>query len=66
MAYTNAQMLDMLDTAIEALLTGKLQSYTIANRSYTKLDLDVLMKSRDHYAQKVTNAEPMEQRVVEF
>jgi hypothetical protein len=42
-----ASLLAQIDTAIEALLTGGAESYTIGTRSVTKLDLDTLFKQRD-------------------
>lgn len=43
---TAASLLAQIDTAIEALLTGGHESYTIGNRSVTKLDLSDLFKQR--------------------
>lgn len=43
---TAASLLAQIDTAIEALLTGGHESYTIGNRSVTKLDLADLFEQR--------------------
>lgn len=43
---TAASLLAQIDTAIEALLTGGHESYTIGNRSVTKLDLSDLFEQR--------------------
>lgn len=41
-----ASLLSQIDTAIEALLTGGASSYSIGNRSVTKLDLGQLFEER--------------------
>lgn len=43
---STASLLSQIDTAIEALLTGGASSYTIGNRSVTKLDLADLLEQR--------------------
>lgn len=43
---TAASLLAQIDAAIEALLTGGHESYTIGNRSVTKLDLADLFEQR--------------------
>ena len=43
---SSAIKLAQIDAAIEALLTGGASSYSIGNRSVTKLDLSSLMKER--------------------
>lgn len=43
---TSQDLLALLDSAIEALLTGGAASYSIGSRSVTKLDLPSLMKER--------------------
>lgn len=43
---TAASLLAQIDSAIEALLTGGHESYTIGNRSVTKLDLKDLFEQR--------------------
>ena len=43
---TYASLLALIDSAIEALLTGGASSYSIGNRSVTKLDLPALMEER--------------------
>jgi hypothetical protein len=40
-------LLSLIDSAIEALLTGGAQSYSIGSRSVTKLDLPSLMEERE-------------------
>ena len=41
-----ASLLALIDTAIEALLTGGASSYSIGSRSVTKLDLPALFEER--------------------
>jgi hypothetical protein len=41
-----ATLLTQIDNAIEALLTGGASSYSIGNRSVTKLDLKSLFEER--------------------
>ena len=41
-----ASLLALIDTAIEALLTGGASSYSIGARSVTKLDLATLFEER--------------------
>lgn len=41
-----ATLLASIEAAITALLTGGASSYSIGNRSVTKLDLDSLLKER--------------------
>lgn len=43
---SSADLLALIDSAIEALLTGGASSYSIGNRSVTKLDLPALMTER--------------------
>ena len=43
---TSAQLLAKVDAAIEALLTGQHESYSLGDRTVTRLDLDSLMKQR--------------------
>lgn len=43
---TATSLLAQIDAAIEALLTGGASSYSIGNRSVTKLDLGVLFEQR--------------------
>ena len=43
---TPQQLLDQIDTAIEALLTGGHSQYSIGSRSVTKLDLPTLFNER--------------------
>lgn len=43
---TPADLLAQIEAAIEALLTGGASSYSIGNRSVTKLDLADLMSER--------------------
>lgn len=43
---TAATLLAQIDAAIEALLTGGASSYSIGNRSVTKLDLGQLFEER--------------------
>jgi len=44
---TYSSLLTQVDTAIEALLTGQHESYTIGARSVTRLDLDDLFRWRE-------------------
>lgn len=50
---TAATLLAAIDSAIEALLNGGAQSYTIGSRSVTKLDLPALMQERRKLLQQV-------------
>ena len=43
---TYTSLLPQIDAAIEALLTGGAESYSIGARTVTKLDLDDLLKWR--------------------
>jgi hypothetical protein len=43
---TAASLLALIDSAIEALLTGGASSYSIGARTVTKLDLATLMEER--------------------
>ena len=43
---STATLLAAIDTAIEALLNGGASSYSIGNRTVTKLDLGELLKQR--------------------
>lgn len=43
---TPASLLAAVESAIEALLTGGASSYSIGNRSVTKLDLEDLFRER--------------------
>lgn len=43
---TNAELLAAIDTALVAILQGGVASYTVAGRTFTKLDVDKLMKWR--------------------
>jgi cobalamin biosynthesis protein CobD/CbiB len=42
----SSALLALIDAAIEALLTGQHQSYTIGARTVTRLDLGKLMEER--------------------
>lgn len=44
---TAASLLALIDSAIEALLTGGVESYSIGSRSVTKLDLADLFAQRN-------------------
>jgi len=46
MALPSAALLDLIDTAIVALLTGQHSSYSIGARSVTRIDLPALMEER--------------------
>lgn len=48
-----ASLLALIDAAIEALLTGGASSYSIGNRSVTKLDLAQLFEERRILQQQV-------------
>lgn len=47
---TSASLLAQVEAAIEALLTGGAESYTIGSRSVTKLDLATLFDQRNQLA----------------
>lgn len=53
MALSASSLLTQIDTAIEALLTGGASSYSIGNRSVTKLDLGQLFEERRLLQQQV-------------
>jgi len=63
---TDAQLLDAIDTALEALLTGGLQSYTIGSQTFNKADLDTLGRLRGIYASKVARGSDSGRRVAEL
>jgi len=44
---STATLLSQIESAIEALLTGGASSYSIGNRSVTKLDLKTLFEQRN-------------------
>jgi hypothetical protein len=44
---TAASLLSQIDAAIESLLTGGAESYSIGNRTVTKLDLGDLFEQRN-------------------
>jgi len=44
---TSASLLAQVESAIEALLTGGAESYSIGSRSVTKLDLGTLFEQRN-------------------
>jgi len=44
---TTASLLAQVEAAIEALVNGGASSYSMSNRSVTKLDLTELMQTRD-------------------
>ena len=44
---TSASLLALVEAAIEALVTGGAESYSIGSRSVTKLDLAALFKQRN-------------------
>jgi len=46
MALDASNLLSQIETAIEQLLTGNVQSYSIGSRSVTKLDLAKLFDER--------------------
>lgn len=48
-----ATLLAQVEAAISALLTGGASSYSIGNRSVTKLDLGELFKQRDMLSRQV-------------
>lgn len=50
---TAASLLTAVETAIESLLTGKLQSYEIEGRTYTFLDLAELRVMRKQLLREV-------------
>ncbi|MGE0253490.1 MAG: hypothetical protein AB7H93_23565 [Vicinamibacterales bacterium] len=50
MATTYTALLDAIDNAILGLLAGTVQEYTVANRTFRKLDLDALRRFRAEIA----------------
>jgi len=55
-AYTAAELLEVADTAIHNLLTGKYASQTVGGRSYTKQTIGDLMQARRYFARLATTA----------
>lgn len=53
MALSASTLLTQIDAAIEALLTGGASSYSIGNRSVSKLDLAQLFEERRLLQQQV-------------
>lgn len=53
MALSASALLTQIDAAIEALLTGGASSYSIGNRSVSKLDLGQLFEERRILQQQV-------------
>ena len=53
MALSASTLLAQVDTAIEALISGGASSYSIGNRSVTKLDLAQLFEERRLLQQQV-------------
>lgn len=53
MALSASQHVDLLDTAIQALLEGGASSYSIGNRSVTKHDIAKLYEERRYWASMV-------------
>ena len=51
-----ANLLSQIEAAIEALLTGGAESYSIGNRSVTKLDLGTLFEQRRQLLMEVSTA----------
>lgn len=47
---TASEMVTKIDTAIENIITGEVDTVTIEGESYNNLDLDKLRRMRDHYA----------------
>lgn len=47
---SSAELLNLVESAISALLTGGASSYSIGSRTVTKLDLAELFKQRDMLA----------------
>ena len=56
----NRKMLDILETAIESLASKTVTSYSIGDRSLTRMDLDMLRTQRDIYARRVRDDERAE------
>lgn len=54
--YTDTQLLELIDAAIVALLTGRVQATSIGDRSYTFADLRALRDMRELYAGKVARS----------
>lgn len=53
---TPEEKAEMYDRAIDALVAGGVASYTIAGRTFTKLDLEKLERLRNYYAGKAEEA----------
>tara|TARA_R100001198_G_C5220417_1_gene202762 strand:+ start:1033 stop:1245 length:213 start_codon:yes stop_codon:yes gene_type:complete len=63
---TPQQLLDQIETAIEALLTGGHTQYSIGSRSVTKLDLPTLFSERRLLQAEVSRASNGMVRLAKF
>ena len=52
---TNSEMLTSVRTAIAAVLAGGNSSYSINGRTFTRLDLDTLLRMEKEYAGRVAS-----------
>jgi hypothetical protein len=50
---TPEEWAELYEQAITAILTGGVSSYSIAGRTFTKLDLPALQRLYDHWSQRV-------------
>lgn len=66
MALDPSALLDSVETAINALLTGQHQSYSIGARSVTKLDLPQLFEERRMLKAEVAQSSGASIRVAKF
>tara|TARA_R110000751_G_scaffold24747_2_gene67933 strand:+ start:30 stop:242 length:213 start_codon:yes stop_codon:yes gene_type:complete len=60
---TPSTLLTLIDAAIEALLTGQHESYSIGSRSVTRLDLKTLFEERALLEMQVNRANSGAMRV---
>jgi hypothetical protein len=66
MADSFAAQLDRVQAAIAAIETGKVQSYSIGNQSFTKLDLPALYVREERLLRKLARGTDSGRRVVEL
>lgn len=66
MALDPTTLLNQVEAAIQALLTGGASSYSIGNRSVTKLDLDDLFAQRRTLQNEIARASGASFRVAKM
>ena len=63
---TAADIVDAIDTAILALVTGRIQSYSVGGQTFTYQTLDELKQARAYYARLVARGSDDGRRVAEI